>query len=469
MKPHDESRLRQSFTDAGQGHVFEDFDALGAEERARFLAQLAAVDLAEVAAQRRLLGQPAAADGPGEFAPPEVFPLRREAALERRAREAVDVGRGLLAAGKVGFLLVAGGQASRLGYDGPKGAFQIGPVSQRSLFEIHARRLLAVRERHRVAVPWYVMTSPANDAATRAFFEQHRFFGLDPKDVRFFSQAMIPAMDPEGRILRAGPGELFLAPNGHGGVLLALERSGALSDARARGLEQFSYFQVDNPLARPGDPLFLGLHALEGAGMSSKVVAKRDAAEKVGVIGRVGSKLGCIEYSDLPPHLREDRDPHGELRFRAGNIAVHAIERTFVERLTRGGLLLPWHLARKKMLVWEQGELVQREGIKFEAFVFDALAASERSLTLEVARHEEFSPVKNASGEDSPATARRDLCRLHAEWVRGAGFELPPPGDDGVHPIEVDPLVAEDAVAFRARPHRPIVTERGHFYVHEHH
>lgn len=466
-----ESDLRSRFQAAGQGHVFADFETLTPEQREHFVAQLAQVDLDQVAAQAALLAASAAGDAAAgtRLEPPDVFPLQRDATALRRAEDARRFGEEALRAGKVAFLLVAGGQASRLGYDGPKGAFQIGPVSQRSLFEIHARRLLAVQHRFRVSVPWYVMTSPANHAATLAFFESHRFFGLKPEDVIFFAQAMIPAMDPSGRILRAGPGELFLAPNGHGGVLLALEQSQALADARRRGIEQFSYFQVDNPLARPADPLFLGLHLQADSGMSSKVVSKRDAAEKVGVLGRRDGTLGCIEYSDLPAELREARDDAGSLRFRAGNIAVHVLRRDFIERLTRGGLRLPWHLARKKMLVWEGGELVQRDGVKFEAFVFDALGQSESSVTLEVDRREEFSPVKNARGEDSPETARADLCRLHAAWARAAGLELPPPDETGVHPIEIDPLIAEDAHSFRLRPHQPIRTERGHFYVHEHH
>ncbi len=469
MSQHEESRLRAQFARAGQEHVFADFEALSVQARAQFLAQLAGVDLEQVAAQAALLAKPTGSQASLELAPPQIFPLQRDAGLQRRAEQARRAGEALLAQGRVAFLLVAGGQASRLGYEGPKGAFEIGPVSQRSLFEIHARRLLAVRERYKVRVPWYVMTSPANNAATRAFFEGHRYFGLETQDVCFFSQAMIPTMDAAGRILRCAPGELFLAPNGHGGVLLALERSGALADAGQRGVEYFSYFQVDNPLARPADTLFLGLHALEGAGMSSKVVAKRDAHEKVGVIGRSGERLGCIEYSDLSAPLREARDSQGELLFRAGNIAIHMLRRDFIEDLTRGGLQLPWHVAKKKMLVWEAGELVQREGFKFEAFVFDALGDSQRSITLEVARSEEFSPVKNARGEDSPETARADLCRLHASWVREAALELPPPDESGVHPIEIDPLIAEDAATFKARPHQPIKTERGHFYVHEHH
>jgi UDP-N-acetylglucosamine/UDP-N-acetylgalactosamine diphosphorylase len=403
-----------------------------------------------------------------DFAPAEVFPLDRDAKLERRAKEAVAAGEESLRAGHVAWLLVAGGQASRLGLEAPKGTFPVGPVSARSLFEIFARKLAASRASSGAPIPWYVMTSEANDAATKAFFERHHHFGLPPSDVVFFRQSMLPALDPEGRVLLAAPDRVFLAPNGHGGTLSALAESGALSDAVRRGIRTFSYFQVDNPLARPSDPLFLGLHALERAQMSSKVVKKRDASEKVGVLGRVAGKLACIEYSDLPPDLREARTPSGELVYSAGNIAMHAIEVEFVDRLTRGGLRLPWHLARKDVeAVLEDGRVGKRPGIKFEAFVFDALGFTERSVTLEVDRQAEFSPVKNAQGEDSPATARRDLCRLHASWVEALGLELPPPGPDGVRPVEVDPLLADDRETFVARGHRtPHVSDRGHLYAH---
>jgi len=406
------------------------------------------------------------AAGDARFEPPELFPLEREGDVRRREAEARAAGERVLAEGKVGYLLVAGGQASRLGYDGPKGAFAVGPVSGAPLFEIHARRLRAARRRHGRATPWYVMTSRANDAETRAFFEQHAYFGLERDDVFFFAQSMVPALDFEGRILRDGPGALFLAPNGHGGVLEAFRASGAYEDARARGLEQLSYFQVDNPLARPADPLFLGLHALAEAGMSSKVVAKRDAGEKVGVLGTRDGVLGCIEYSDLPAELREARDPDGRLTFRAGNIAVHCLALEFVGRLTAGGSLdLPWHVARKEMQVWQDGRQQAVRGAKFETFVFDALHRSERSVTLEVDRALEFSPVKNAAGDDSPDTARRALCQLFAAWVRAAGRELPPAGADGVPPVEVDPLIAESADEFLAAGElTPRVTPAGHLY-----
>jgi len=277
---------------------------------------------------------------------------------------------------------------------------------------------------------------------------------------------MLPTLDPEGRVLLAAPDRIFWAPDGHGGVLSALASSGALSEAKGRGVRTLSYFQVDNPLARPADPLFLGLHIAEGAQMSSKVVAKRDPHEKVGVIGRVSGRLACIEYSDLPSHLREARDPAGNLVFGAGNVAMHALDLDFVERVTRGGLKLPWHLARKQVAALDEaGRPGTRPGIKFESFVFDALGLAERSVTLEVRRSEEFSPVKNATGEDSPATARADLCRLHASWVEAAGLPLPAPGADGLRPVEVDPLLADDLESFLARmPREPRGSARGHLY-----
>jgi UDP-N-acetylglucosamine/UDP-N-acetylgalactosamine diphosphorylase len=254
-------------------------------------------------------------------------------------------------------------------------------------------------------------------------------------------------MDLHGRLLLAGPGQLFLAPNGHGGSLAALADSGALEDMAQRGIETLSYFQVDNPLARPADPLFIGLHSQAAAGMSSKVVAKRDAGEKVGVIGSVDGKLGCIEYSDLSDELRDARDDAGRLVFRAGNIALHVLDVDFIQSLTAGGKLqLPWHIAHKNMNVLAADDRrVDVEGVKFETFVFDALASSPKSVTLEVDRALEFSPVKNKEGQDSAMSCRADLEALFRSMLAGAGLPVPSGR------IEIDPRLAEDATELAAR------------------
>ena len=460
-----ENALRKTAEEAGQGHIFRFWEELSDPARQRLLDQVGALNFELIAELGRLQGAPPAASAQGPtFEPPELFGLdRRDSTAADQAREAGDE---LLSRGAVGYVLVAGGQASRLGYDGPKGAYPVGPVSRLPLFAFHAHRLRAAAQRHGRGGPWAIMTSPANDEVTREFFRDHDHFGLPPEDILFFRQEMLPALDDRGRILMAGKGDLFLAPNGHGGVLWGLRASGALEEFARRGVEQISYFQVDNPLARPADPLFLGLHRQAGAGMSSKVVAKRDAAEKVGVLGRIDGTLGCIEYSDLPDELREAREDGGDLRFRAGNIAVHVLAQSFVEELTAERLELPWHLARKKMRVLDEaGDLVELHGTKFETFVFDALGRSGASVTLEVERREEFSPVKNAEGEDSPATCRSDLCRLFAGWAAEAGRALPGADGSGLHPVEISPLVAEGPEEFRGRADlEPEVSDAGHLY-----
>lgn len=462
---HDELHERQRAERAGQGHLFAEWNTLSAERRAGLLETVAGIDFEAVAQRSALLDDDRPEQLGHEVLPPELFPLEREAEHDRRAREALALGEELLAAGRVGYLLVAGGQASRLGYDGPKGAFRIGPISGAPLFAFHARRLLSARRRYGCGTPWYVMTSAANHRATLACFEEHDYFGLEREEVRFFSQAMIPAVDFEGRILMSGPDRPFLAPNGHGGSLAGFVDSGSLAHARERGVEALSYFQVDNPLARPADPLFLGLHATAGAGMSSKVVAKRDADEKVGVLGLVDGRMGCIEYSDLAAELREARNADGSLRFRAGNIAIHLLGLDFVESLFHEGLELPWHVARKAMDVHTPEGPARVMGAKFETFVFDALGRSTSSITLEVDRALEFSPVKNRDGADSPATARRDLCRLHASWVRAAGLPLPTATVEGQPAVEVDPRLAEDEPGFlQLGAPKPELRPGGHLY-----
>lgn len=457
-----EHRLRE----AGQDHVVDALAALDGDGRRRLLDELESIEWSIVGKLRnRILAE----DPPHpdhDFAPPEVFPLDRTPAQEARAESAEAEGARLLSEGRVGCVVVAGGQASRLGIDAPKGTVPAGPVSGRSLFELFARKLRAAAMRYGHPVPFYVMTSPTNDAATRAFFADHGFFGLDPDDVFFFIQGVLPGLDDAGRALFARRDGLALAPTGHGGIFSALRNSGAYDDLSERGVRYLSYFQVDNPLVLPTDPLFIGLHAGAQAGMSSKVVERSGPDEKVGVIGLIDGRHGCIEYSNLPDELRSARNPDGSLRFGAGNIAMHMITVDFARDTVGGSEGLPWTLAYKKMNVIDaDGRPIEQMAYKAEMFVFDALAFSDQTITLEIDRSVEFSPIKNASGEDSPATARADMCALHAGWAARGGRALPAPDDDGVIPVEVDPPFALTEPQFLERmPAEPEVLEGGHLY-----
>jgi UDP-N-acetylglucosamine/UDP-N-acetylgalactosamine diphosphorylase len=388
-------------------------------------------------------GQPAAL---GDIQAPEVI---------RPSAEDVLAGRGMLAAGEVAVVIVAGGQGTRLGFDGPKGCFPVGPVSERSLFQIHAEKVVAVGRRHGATVPLYVMTSPQNHAETAAFFAEHDSFGVER--LRLFVQGEMPAVDrASGKILLAERGRVALSPDGHGGTIRALDRSGALAEMAEEGITTIFYLQVDNPLIAIGDPGFVGAHRRAGAEISSKVVRKADPAEKVGLVVLRDGRQEMIEYSDLPDELAERRSPDGGLDLWAGSMALHVIDVGFAARLAKRGGRLPFHRALKAVpYVDEAGRPVEPDepnAVKFEQFIFDAIPLAKRALVVETDRETEFEPLKNAEGPASPETVRARLSALYARWLEEAGVAVPR-GPDALpeHPIEISPLRALDADDLRGQ------------------
>ncbi len=343
--------------------------------------------------------------------------------------QAIRLGHELISAGKVAGLLVAGGQGTRLGFEGPKGNYPISPLKHKTLFQIFAETIAAVSRRYGATCPWYIMTSPMNHAQTLQIFKSNRFYGLDPKDIFIFQQGTLPNVDFEGRILLADKGEIARSPDGHGGCIRALQRSGALADMKDRGIEYLSYWQVDNPLVKLFDPLFIGLHALDEAQMSSKAVIKNGPKEKVGNFCLIDGKMTVIEYSDLPDTLAEKHNPDGSLAFHLGSIAIHVINRTFIEKLNTERFSLPLHRADKKIMCIDlQGNPIdppKPNGIKLESFIFDALPMTEHSVILEIERSEQFAPTKNATGPDSVETTRQMMVERAATWLESAGVKVP--------------------------------------------
>jgi UDP-N-acetylglucosamine/UDP-N-acetylgalactosamine diphosphorylase len=426
--------------EANQAHVLHGWDALPDADRTRLAEQLRAIDFTELEALR------AQATKPQEAVPAgiEPVPITPTAFTENETFRGADA----IRRGEVAALLVAGGQGSRLGALQPKGIFPAGAVTENSLYQIHAEKVLAVSRRYGSPVPLLVMTSPATDEETRAFFAEHNNFGLAPGQVTFFQQGTMPAVCLHtGKLLFEGPGKLFLSPNGHGGTLTALADSGVLADLRAKGVKHVFYFQVDNPLVKVCDPGFIGRHILTGSEASSKVVAKTDPAEKVGVLVSHKGRCSIIEYTLLPKHLAEKREPGGALSFRAGSPAIHLFSVPFLERVTRTAAgSLPYRTALKAVSHFDPqtGQTVSPTGkepnaVKFERFIFDALPHAEKWLAVETPRAEEFAPIKNATGTDSPETARAAQIALHTEWLNRAGIET------NGHPVEISPLYALDA------------------------
>jgi UDP-N-acetylglucosamine/UDP-N-acetylgalactosamine diphosphorylase len=262
------------------------------------------------------------------------------------------------------------------------------------------------------------------------------------------------AVDFSGKILLETPGSLALSPDGHGGSLRALERSGALDLMASEGIDTLSFFQVDNPLVRCIDPAFIGWHLVRGSEMSSKTVPKAYPEEKLGHFCIRRGKLVVIEYSDLPMALQREKDPAtGALRYEAGSIAIHAIDREFIRRMARGAGALPFHRADKKIATVDAaGNGVKPDkanGVKFEMFVFDALPSAGNPVVVETSRADDFSPVKNAEGVDSPATCRSDQLRQFARWLKAAGAHIPEdPSGEPAFALEVSPLFGDDEDSF---------------------
>ena len=453
----DTSAIMEAYRSAGQAQVFAFYDRLSPEARRRLVSEAAEVDLGEVDRLVRTLVRSAGAhslDLEGLVpAPYERLPSSGgDASAWARARA---VGEEALRSGRVAAFTVAGGQGTRLGYDEPKGTYPVTPVRHHCLFQVFAEKLLAAGNRYGKPLHWFIMTSHQNHAATEAFFLEHRCFGLDPSRVHFFRQGRMPAVDFSGKILLESQGSLALSPDGHGGSLRALARSGALDLMASEGIDTLSYFQVDNPLVRCIDASFIGWHLARGSEMSSKTVPKAYPEEKLGHFCIQRGKLVVIEYSDLPVDLQRERDPvSGALRYEAGSIAIHVIDREFVRRMAEGPGGLPFHRADKKIATVDAAgadvKPSKANGVKFELFVFDALPFARNPVVVETARADDFSPVKNADGVDSPATCRADQLRQFARWLRASGVGVATDPSGKPHfPLEVSPLFGYDDETFK--------------------
>lgn len=436
----------------GQEHLLKFYDSLNDAEKADLTAEIEKIDFANLdkLIKTYVLNKPTMSI-PDDLTPAPYFPMTAETDEQKELYiKAEAEGKKLISEGKVACLIVAGGQGTRLGFDGPKGTYPIGPVSNKSLFSFFAESIAKLQEKYNVKLYWYVMTSLLNREATEKFFAENKNFGLADDQIFFFSQGTMPAIDYTGKILLNSKSTMALSPDGHGGTLLALRKSGALDHMKQNGIEYLSYFQVDNPLVKVINPLFVGLHALEKSEMSAVMLAKTNAFEKLGNFCITKGRLEIIEYSDLPESLATLTDEKGKLKFIAGSPAIHVISRTFIEKLTESGFLsLPCHRADKKVpFIDENGNLVAPEApnaVKLETFIFDALPLASATMVLECDRAEVFAPTKNPTGVDSVESCRMMIMERDAKRLEKAGVKIPRNADGSLDAkIEISPRVAFD-------------------------
>ncbi|XWS55393.1 hypothetical protein CRYUN_Cryun10bG0170500 [Craigia yunnanensis] len=441
--------LLERLKDYGQEDAFALWDELSPEERHLLVKDIESLDLSRIdriiRCSLRSQGLPVAAIEP---VPESCVSSVEERTMEERERW-WKMGLKAISEGKLAVLLLSGGQGTRLGSSDPKGCFNIGLPSGKSLFQLQAERILCVQRlaaqamnEGSLTIHWYIMTSPFTDDATRKFFESHKYFGLEPDQVTFFQQGTIPCISKDGRYIMETPFKVAKSPDGNGGVYSALKSSRLLEDMATRGIKYVDCYGVDNALVRVADPTFLGYFIDKGVASAAKVVRKAYPQEKVGVFVRrgKGGPLTVVEYSELDPSLASAINQQtGRLRFCWSNVCLHMFTLDFLNQVANGlEKDCIYHMAEKKIPSIHGYTM----GLKLEQFIFDAFPYAPSTALFEVLREEEFAPVKNANGSnyDTPDSARLLVLRLHSRWVVTAGGFLTHSVPLYATGVEVSPL-----------------------------
>ena len=405
MKYEDAKRKLEN---SNQKHLLNFYDKMSKENQERLLAQIEKLDLNQIEKLYDAIKNPVEEKTETKVEPIEYVDKAKLSNEEKE--EYIKLGNEALSSGKIAAVTMAGGQGTRLGHKGPKGTYDLGLKSHKTLFEIICDTLKKVQAENGVTIPWYIMTSEENNEITEKFFETNNYFGYPREAIRFFKQGQYPMIDTNGKILLDENGLIKEAADGHGGVYIAMLKNNILEDMKQKGIKWVVIGGIDNVLVKMFDPIFIGLYLKQGYPSASKSVVKSYPEEKVGVFCKKNGKPSIIEYTELSTEMANDRDENGELKYGESNIIVHIFEVNAIEKITKDRL--PYHPAFKKAnYMDENGNIVIAEkenAYKFEAFMFDAFEQLDNMSILRVNREEEFAPVKNSDekGVDCPKTAR---------------------------------------------------------------
>ena len=401
--PAMKERICARLSALGQTHISDYLEQLNDTAQETMLRQIDTLDLS-------ILDPECADEKRGSFAPLYATTLGEIA--QNRARF-TETGLAAIRAGKVGAVLLGGGQGTRLGCEHAKGMVDIGITRELFIFECLMNNLKRVTDQAGAYVPLFIMTSAENHDETQAFFAEKNYFGYSREHIRFFRQEQLPTVDPEGRLMLSAPGVISTAPNGNGGWYASMENTGMLSELRRSRIEWLNVFAVDNVLQAIADPCFIGAVIESGNVSGAKVVAKAAPDEKVGVLCLEDGRPSIVEYYEMTEEMRTRREPDGTLSYRFGVILnylfrVDELENTLAYKM-------PLHKVFKKIRYMdENGNTVRPEApnaYKFETLALDLVKLQKNCLAYEIEREKEFAPIKNQTGVDSVETARELLRR----------------------------------------------------------
>lgn len=396
--------VKKTLKKYGQEHLLNNYEKLDEKDQERLLRQIENIDFELIDSlyknTKKELKQEDAKIEPIEYL--DKYKLNGDYKYYE------DLGKKAIKSGKLAAVTMAGGQGTRLGHKGPKGTFDIGLDSHKSLFELLCDSLKEASKKYEVQIPWFIMTSRENNKETVEFFEKNKYFGYE-KNIHFFTQGELPMVDTEGKILIGEDGFIKEAADGHGGVYESLVKSGMTEKMRQLGVEWVFIGGVDNCLVKMVDPVLMGVAIDKKVTAAGKSVVKANPKEKVGVFCKKNGKPNVIEYTEVTDEMAEAKDTNGELLYGESHILCNLFNITAIERM--GSRPLPYHSAFKKATyIDKDGNKVvptSPNAYKFEAFLFDAFGELDNMAILRVKREEEFAPVKNAEGVDSPETARK--------------------------------------------------------------
>lgn len=396
----------------GQDHLLSQYNKLTEEKKAQLLNEILTLDFQQIEELYKRINTTV------DFNNSKIEPINytdKSSLSEQELKKYEEIGLKQIKEGKLAVVTMAGGQGTRLGHNGPKGTFDIGLDSHKPIFEILCDTLKNAQKKYGIYVTWYIMTSAENNGDTVKFFEEHNYFGYPKDKVIFFIQGKLPMINPNGKILIGKDGLIKQAADGHGGIFLSMKKNGIIYDMKTRGVEWVFIGGVDNVLVNMVDPVLLGLATDKKMLAAGKSVVKAGPQEKVGVFCKRNGKPSVVEYSEISPEMAEATDKNGELIYGESHILCNLFNIEAIEKISKN--TLPYHSAFKKAeYIDENGNLISSDkpnAYKFEAFLFDAFETLNDMAILRVKREEEFAPVKNAEGEDSPETARKLYKEFH--------------------------------------------------------